>query len=99
MPGGFDIFKKPEKPVSGPAPETAPTGSYTWFGPPDTEQRFRYGVLKEEGDVLSLQPGAVKFKKGLTCLRWNSAEGGESTLYVVVKTTPARVDLRRAKTK
>jgi hypothetical protein len=96
MAGGFEIFnKKQEKPAVGPAPESAPAGAVAWFGPPDIEQRFRYGVLKEEGDVVSVQPGVVKFKKGLTCLRWSAPEGGESTLYVVMKTTPARVDLKK----
>ncbi len=98
MPAGYDIFKKPEKPAVGPAPVSAPTGSVTWFGPPDIVQRFRYGILKEEGDVVSVQPGPVKFKKGLTCLRWNAPEGGEPMLYVVLKTTPTRVDLKKAKT-
>jgi hypothetical protein len=98
MPGGFEIFnKKAPKPETGPAPESAPSGSVTWFGPPDTDQRFRYGVIKEEKGVLSLQPGPIKFKKGLTCLRWDAAEGGKSTVYLVLKTTPTRVDLRKAK--
>ena len=98
MSGGFEIFnRKPPKPESGPGPVSAPTGSVTWFGPPDTTQRFRYGVIKEEGGVLSLQPGPIKFKSGLTCLRWDAAEGGNSTIYVVLKTTPTRVDLRPAK--
>ena len=99
MPGGYEIFnKKQPVPDTGPAPTSAPEGAVTWFGPPDTAQRFRYGVLREENGVLSVQPGAVKFKAGLTCLRWTAAEGGESALYVVLKTTPSRIDLRKAKT-
>jgi len=95
---GYDIFKRPDKPAVGDAPKGAPLEAVTWFGPPDVAQRWRYGVIREEGDLLSIQPGAVKFKAGLTCLRWTAAEGGDSTLYVVLKTTPSRVDLKKAKT-
>jgi hypothetical protein len=97
MPRGYDIFKKPDSDKKVEVPKDAPTGTYGWFGPPDTTERFKFSVVKEQGDLLSLQPGAVKFKKGLTCLRWNAAEKGESTLYVVLKTTPSRIDLKKAK--
>ncbi len=97
MPRGFDIFKKPETPKE--VPESAPKETYSWFGPPDTTERFRFAIVRESGDQVSLQPGMVKFKKGLTCLRWSAAEAGESELYMVLKTTPTRIDLQRAKKK
>lgn len=95
MARGFDIFKKPDKPKEVPA--DAPKETYSWFGPPDTVERFRFAILKENGDEVSLQPGLVKFKRGLTCLRWDAPENGTSQLYIVMKTTATRIDLKRMK--
>ncbi len=98
MPRGYDIFnqqpqssQKKEEPIR----PSAPVGSVTWFGPPDTMERFRFSVIREEGDTISVLPGAAKFKKGLTALRWDASEGGSSTLYHVLKTMPTRIDLKR----
>ena len=52
-------------------------------------------MIQENGDDIQLVPGTAKFKKGLTALRWDAPEGGSSTLYTVIKTTPTRIDLRR----
>ena len=99
MPRGYDVFKKQGADKTFEVPKDAPTGTYSWFGPPDTSERFKFSLIKEEGDLVSLQPGAVKFKKGLTCLRWDAEKGGDSQLYVVLKTTPSRIDLKKAKAK
>lgn len=96
MARGYDMFKKPGADRTFEVPKDAPKGSYGWFGPPDTTERFKFFLIKEEGDLLSVQPGTVKFKKGLTCLRWTEEKGGQSQLYVVLKTTPARIDLKKA---
>jgi hypothetical protein len=96
MARGFDVFKKPGDDRKFDVPKDAPAGSFGWFGPPETTERFKFAVIKEEGETLSLQPGTVKFKKGLTCLRWTEEKGGDSQLYVVLKTTPARIDLKKA---
>ena len=97
MPRGYDVFKKPGADRTFEVPKDAPTETYSWFGPPDTSERFRFSLVKEEGDLVSVQPGTVKFKKGLICLRWTAEKGGESQLYVVLKTTPSRIDLKKAK--
>lgn len=69
---------------------------FAWFGPPGTEDRFRFLISKEQGDLISLVPTRDgRFKKGLTAWRWDAAEGGEPTVYRTVKTTPRRIDLRR----
>lgn len=99
MPRGYDVFKKPGADRNFEVPDDAPQGTYGWFGPPDTTERFRFSLIKEEGDLLSVQPGTVKFKKGLTCLRWESEKGGESQLYLVLKTTPSRIDLKKSSAK
>lgn len=79
-----------------PAHETRdPEVVTTFFGPPDSELRFRFVVSKEEGEKISLVPGEQKFKKGLTALRWSAEQGGTSTTYVVDKVTPSRIDLTR----
>jgi hypothetical protein len=97
MPRGYDIFKKPGADRQFDVPTDAPAGTYTWFGPPDTTERFKFNLIKEEGDLVSLQPGAVKFKKGLTALRWTAEKEGTSQLYVVLRTTPSRIDLKKIK--
>jgi hypothetical protein len=96
MPRGYDVFKKQGADRTFDVPKDAPSGTYSYFGPPDTAERFKFSLIKEEGDLVSLQPGQVKFKKGLTCLRWTAEKGGESQLYVVLKTTPSRIDLKKA---
>lgn len=69
---------------------------FTYFGPVGTTQRFRFMVVKEAGDLLSVLPaGEARFKAGLKALRWDQAEGGVSTTYLVLKTKANRIDLRR----
>ena len=66
MPRGFDIFnQQPSTKKEEPLRPTAPTGSYTWFGPPDVVERFRFSVIQENGDDIQLVPGTAKFKKGI----------------------------------
>jgi hypothetical protein len=95
MARGYDVFKKPGDDRTFEVRKDAPAGSYGWFGPPESTERFKFAIIKEEGDQLSLQPGTVKFKKGLTCLRWTEEKAGTSSLYVVLKTTPSRIDLKK----
>ncbi len=70
--------------------------TYAYFGPVETTDRFRFLVVREAGDLISVQPSSEgRFKTGLKALRWSEAKGGESTTYIVVKTRPNRIDLRR----
>ena len=76
--------------------KTSDDAVFTWFGPVGTAQRYRFLVLKEAGDLVSILPGSeARFKTGLEALRWAAAEGGESTRFLVLKTRPNRIDLRR----
>jgi hypothetical protein len=69
---------------------------YTWFGPVDTTERFRFLVVKEAGDLVSVLPNSDgRFKTGLKALRWTEAKDGTSTTWLVVKTRPNRIDLRK----
>jgi hypothetical protein len=87
------LVKREEKTAQKQASDEA---VFTWFGPVGTTARFRFLVLKEAGDLLSLLPGAeARFKTGLKAVRWDQAEGGESTTYLVLKTRPNRIDLRK----
>ena len=87
------LVKREEKSASkNPAEEAV----FTYFGPIGTTQRFRFLVLKEAGDTISVLPGAeARFKNGLKALRWEQAEGGPSTTYLVLKTKANRIDLRK----
>ncbi len=87
------LVKREEKSASkSPAGEAV----FTYFGPVGTTQRFRFLVLKEGGDLLSVLPGSdARFKTGLKALRWDEPEGGASTEYIVLKTRPNRIDLRK----
>ena len=69
---------------------------FTWFGPEgESQQRFRYAVIKEEKGILSIQPGEGRFKKGLKAMRYESEDAKEGEPWLVLKTRPARIDLRR----
>lgn len=94
MPQPHDFLVKREERSGERRP--AAEAVFTYFGPVGTTQRFRFLVLKETGELLSLLPGAeARFKVGLKALRWDQAEGGTSTTYLVLKTRPNRIDLRR----
>ncbi len=74
----------------------AEEATFTYFGPTDTAERFRFLVVRESDDLISVLPSTEgRFKKGLTAWRWDEAEGGEPTVYRTMKTTPRRIDLRR----
>ncbi|MHC4393491.1 MAG: hypothetical protein ACYS22_19530 [Planctomycetota bacterium] len=76
--------------------QPADGASFAFFGPEGVEERFRFLVSKEHGDLVSVVPNNdARFKKGLMAWRWEEAEGGEPTPYRTVKTTPRRIDLRR----
>jgi len=87
------LVKREEKSASkSPAGEAV----FTYFGPVGTTQRFRFLVLKEAAEILSVLPGSEgRFKTGLKALRWDEPEGGTSTPYLVLKTRPNRIDLRK----
>jgi hypothetical protein len=92
QPNDFLVKREEKSAAKNPAEEAV----FTWFGPVGTTQRFRFLVLKEAGETLSVLPGAeARFKTGLKALRWDAAEGGTSAEYLVVKTKPNRIDLRR----
>lgn len=72
--------------------------TFTYFGPSGAQDRYRFLVVREEGDLVSVQPiSDARFKVGLDAWRWTEREGGSPETWVVVKTTASRVDLRRAK--
>jgi hypothetical protein len=72
--------------------------TFTFFGPTGVQDRFRFLVVREDGDLVSVQPiPDARFKVGLDAWRWKEREGGTPETYIVLKTTANRVDLRRAK--
>jgi hypothetical protein len=88
QPNDFLVKRDTQKP--------AEEAVFTYFGPYGATERFRFLVLKEAGAFISVLPGRDgRFKTGLRALRWETAEGGKPTTYVVVKTRPNRIDLRR----
>ena len=92
QPNDFLVKRDEKSAQRNPAEEAV----FTYFGPVGTTQRHRFLVLKEGGDLLSVLPGAdARFKVGLKALRWDQAEGGSSTTYLVLKTRPNRIDLRK----
>jgi hypothetical protein len=92
QPSDFLVKRDEKSAQRNPAEEAV----FTYFGPVGTTQRFRFLVLKEVGDLLSLLPGAeARFKVGLKALRWDQSEGGPSTTYLCLKTRPNRIDLRK----
>lgn len=91
-----DFLVKREQKADAAVPADAAT--FTWFGPAGVQDRFRFLVVREEGDLVSVQPIAdARFKVGLDAWRWKEREGGSPETYVVLKTTSSRVDLRRTK--
>jgi hypothetical protein len=92
QPNDFLVKREEKTAQKNPAEEAV----FTYFGPLGTTQRFRFLVLREAGDTISLLPGAdARFKVGLKALRWDQLEGGASTSYLVLKTKANRIDLRR----
>jgi len=71
---------------------------FTFFGPSGADERFRFLIVREDGDTVSVQPiPDARFKVGLDAWRWKEREGGTPESYLVVKTTGSRVDLKRVK--
>jgi len=92
QPNDFLVKREEKSAQKSPADEAV----FTYFGPVGTTQRFRFLVLKDAGELLSVLPGSEgRFKTGLKALRWDEAEGGASTEYLVLKTRPNRIDLRK----
>ena len=92
QPNDFLVKRDEKSAGKNPADEAV----FTYFGPVGTTQRFRFLVLKEGGELVSVLPGSEgRFKTGLKALRWDEPEGGSSTTYLVLKTRPNRIDLRK----
>ncbi len=89
QPDDFMIRKPKDEDVADEAAE------FAFFGPPHAEERFRFLILRENGDDISLLPGEGRFKKGLSAWRWSEAKGGDHERYMVQKTKHNRIDLRR----
>ena len=69
---------------------------FTYFGPVGVQDRYRFLVVKETGDDISVTPiRDAKFSVGLQAWRWKEAEGGSPETWLVIKTKPSRVDLKR----
>ncbi len=78
--------------------QPAEEAQFAWFGPPDADERYRFLIVRESGDDISLLPNSeARFKRGLRAWRYEAAEGGDPEVWVTVKTTARRVDLRRVK--
>jgi hypothetical protein len=85
----------PDKREAGEKSVESQSAVFTWFGPPgEPGTRYRYAVIKEEGELLSIQPGEGRFKKGLTAVRYEGEEAKEGRTYLVLKTRPNRIDLQ-----
>jgi hypothetical protein len=95
QPNDFLVKREQKSEEKNPAGEAV----FTWFGPVGTDderQRYRFLVLKEAGDLISVLPGAeARFKTGLKALRWEGQKGGSSTTYLVLKTKANRIDLQK----
>ena len=90
-------FFKPDMRESGVKSSESTDAVFTWFGPEGEPQiRYRYAVIKEEDGILSIQPGEGRFKKGLTAVRYTSDDAEDGVDYKVLKTRPARIDLKKA---
>lgn len=86
----------PDLSKSGVKSEKSEDAVLTWFGPvDDVHTRFEYPVIKEEEGIVSIAPGEGRFKKGLKALRYTSEDTEESTIWLVLKTRPNRIDLRQ----
>jgi hypothetical protein len=87
------LVKRQEKNES----ESPDTGArFTYFGPEDSQERFRFLIVREAGDDVSVVPITdARFKVGLRAWRWKEEKGGAPETYVVVKTKSNRVDLRK----
>lgn len=94
-----DFLVKREKKAADATADSAAV--FTWFSPvgePGKGERMRFLVVREDGDLISIQPSPdVKFKVGLDAWRWTEREGGSPVSYLVVKTTGSRVDLTKMK--
>lgn len=97
IPRGDDFLIKRERAAD--EANAADDATITWMSPvgeSGKDSRFRLLVVREDGDLVSVAPiPETKFKVGLGAWRWADREGGSPAEYVVVKTTPRRVDLRR----
>lgn len=96
MPQPNDFLVKRQEKNASASPDSGAV--FTYFGPEDAQDRYRFLVVREAGDDVSVTPITdAKFKVGLKAWRWKEPEGGSPEVYVVVKTKATRVDLRRVK--
>jgi len=92
---GFDVFKKPARTGTFDVKRT-PRPALHVVRAPDTTEVSLFRSIKEEGDLISLQPGAVKFKKGLTCCAGRPRRRGSPSLPRP-QDHPSRIDLKKVK--
>lgn len=90
---GKDFFTRRKE--QNEAQSESDAAEFAWFSPVGDDQRYRFLVVREEDENLSILPGEGRFKRGLRAWRWDAAEGGEHVTYVVLKTRHNRIDLRR----
>ena len=93
-----DAFRpfRPDRRLAGVKTKESESAVFVWFGPEgEPSAKFRYAVIQEEGDSLSIQPAEARFKTGLTAVRYAAESDQEGTIYVVKKTRPSRIDLVR----
>jgi hypothetical protein len=90
-PDDFLVKRRAAAEEANPADEAV----FTFFSPVGEQQRHRFMVTREAGDLLSILPTSeARFKTGLQAWRWDEREGGEPRTYLVTKTKPNRIDLR-----
>lgn len=98
MPRDENFTFRPDFSDAGSKSEESSDARFTWFSPPEEpETRYRYAVIKEEGDLLQIQPAEGRFKKGLQAWRYDCEETEKYTVWAVVKTRPNRIDLKAVK--
>ena len=94
MAKGDEFLRKREVENEKAAPSDA--AEFAYFSPMgERKERFKFLVLKEDGADVSILPDQGRFKKGLRAWRWEEAEGGDPTSYLVLKTKSNRIDMRR----
>ena len=64
MARGFDVFKKPGDDRKFEVPKDAPAGTYGWFGPPDTTERFKFARDQGGGGPALAPAGNRQVQEG-----------------------------------
>ena len=97
MARGEEFKFRPDFKDAGSKSQEGDDAVWTWFSPPDeADSRHKYAVIKEEDGLLQIQPGEGRFKKGLKAVRYKSEDSKTGKTWLVLKTRPNRIDLKRA---